>query len=152
MEGNEPYLLISMILRHSQLGFAGVMECSLAAAVDNRTYVFGTTSTAFVWSDARRRMTHELGQIPLLDAMAGGVYLSLIADAAHTADCRTQLSISLQTLQTYFATAPTATTRQSLRSSRKQSFTCLALFQLRRTEPYAAPITQKIIVGLWGYD
>jgi len=28
----------------------------------------------------------------------------------------------------------------------------VSLLQLRRSEPYAAPITQKIIVALWGYD
>lgn len=76
MEGKEPYLLISMILRHSQLGFAGVMECSLVAATCNETYVFGVTSTALVWSEARRKMTHAPGRMPLLDAMLGRGYLS----------------------------------------------------------------------------
>jgi len=83
LEGKEPYLLISMILRHSQLGFAGVMECSLVAAVDEKTYVFGVTSTAFVWSEARRKMTHELGRMPLLDAMIGRIYLSFGVNAVH---------------------------------------------------------------------
>jgi hypothetical protein len=69
-----PYLLISMILRHSQFGFAGVMEYSLVAATIG-TYVFGLTSTAFIWSEARRKMTHALGRMPLLDAMMQAVYL-----------------------------------------------------------------------------
>jgi hypothetical protein len=34
------------------------------------TYVFGLTSTAFIWSVARRRKTHELGWMPLLDTIA----------------------------------------------------------------------------------
>lgn len=88
-----------MILRHSQLGFAGVMEYSLVAAVNNRTYVFGVTSTAFVWSEARRKMTHELGRMPLLDAMAEGVYLSFSVDAVHctlSENCQTLCKSILQ--------------------------------------------------------
>jgi hypothetical protein len=34
------------------------------------TYVFGLTSTAFIWSVARRRKTHELGWMPLFDTIA----------------------------------------------------------------------------------
>lgn len=112
MEGKEPYLLISMILRHSQLGFAGVMECSLVAAVDEKTYVFGVTSTAFVWSEARRKMTHELGWMPLLDAMAERIYLSFSVDAEH---CR--VSENCQTLcRSIFATAMTTQSRSSLKA------------------------------------
>ena len=72
MEGNEPYLLISMILCHSQLGFAGVMDCRPAMNGMRRggTYVFGFTSTAFNWSEAKRRKTHELGWMPLPDTIA----------------------------------------------------------------------------------
>jgi hypothetical protein len=33
------------------------------------TYVFGLTSTAFIWSVARRRKTHELGWMPLPDTI-----------------------------------------------------------------------------------
>jgi hypothetical protein len=137
-----------MILRHFQFGFAGVMECSLVAAVDDRTYVFGVTSTAFVWSEARRKMTHELGRMPLLDAMAGRVYLSFSVDAVH---CR--LSKSCQSLCKSIL-RQRQLRRQDNREvlSSKASHVSLSLLQLRRTEPYAAPITQKIIVALWGYD
>lgn len=38
------------------------------------TYVFGLTSTARIMSFARRKKTHALGQMPVLDAMAGRVY------------------------------------------------------------------------------
>lgn len=137
-----------MILRHSQLGFAGVMECSLVAAVNDKTYVFGVTSTAFVWSEARRKMTHELGRMPLLDAMAEEVYLSFSVNAVH---CKLSKKIDRLSAKVIFATATTATTRDNREVLSKQSFTCLAA-ALRRTEPYAAPITQKIIVALWGYD
>lgn len=98
-----PYLLISMILRHSQLGFAGVTEYSLAASMMG-TYVFGLTSTAFVMSEARRRMTHALGRMPLLDAMAGVVCSALDVCAAH---CRLP-----ETLQNSLATTTTTTTKQ----------------------------------------
>ena len=136
-----------MILRHFQFGFAGVMECSLVAAVDGRTYVFGVTSTAFVWSEARRKMTHELGRMPLLDAMAGRVYLSFSADAVH---CR--LPKNCQSLCGSILRQRQLRRQDNREVLSQQSFTCLSLLQLRRTEPYAAPITQKIIVGLWGYD
>jgi hypothetical protein len=33
------------------------------------TYVSGLTSTAFIWSVARRRKTHELGWMPLPDTI-----------------------------------------------------------------------------------
>lgn len=139
-----------MILRHSQLGFAGVMECSLVAAVNNRTYVFGVTSTAFVWSEARRKMTHELGRMPLLDAMAGRVYLSFGVDAVHCT-----LSENGQTLcKKYSCDSDNCDDKTIAKFSKraKLRFTCLAAAALRRTEPYATPITQKIIVALWGYD
>lgn len=40
------------------------------------TYVFGLTSTARIMSFARRKKTHALGRMPLLDAMTGRVYLT----------------------------------------------------------------------------
>lgn len=133
LEGNVPYLLISMILRHSQLGFAGVMEYSLAASMIG-TYVLGTTSTAFVMSEARRRMTHALGRMPLLDAMAGVVYSAVDVCAAH---CRLS-----ETLQKYLATTTTTKASHSrIRSSRKA---VSHASRLPRTEPYRAPITQKM--------
>jgi hypothetical protein len=33
------------------------------------TYVFGLTSTAFIWSEDRRKKTHELGWMPLPDTI-----------------------------------------------------------------------------------
>lgn len=135
-----------MILRHSQLGFAGVMECSLVAAVNEKTYVFGVTSIAFVWSEARRKMTHELGRMPLLDAMAAGrKHLSFGVNAVHGRLSR----VVCLCKNDLFCDSDNETIAKFSRG--KESFTCLAA-ALRRTEPYAAPITQKIIVALWGYD
>ena len=112
----------------------------------DKTYVFGTTSTAFVWSEARRKMTHELGRMPLLEAMTEQVHLSFSVDAEH---CR--VSGNCQNLcKSIFCDSNDHTINREVLKA-KQSFTCLAA-ALRRTEPYAAPITQKIIVALWGYD
>ena len=109
--------------------------------------MFGVTSTAFVWSDARRKMTHELGRMPLLDAMAERVYLSFSVDAVHLS-----LSVFARCSAKVFCDSNNCDTTEGHEVLSKQSFTCLAAAALRRTEPYAAPITQKIIVALWRYD
>jgi hypothetical protein len=75
------------------------------------TYVFGLTSTAFIWSEARRKMTHALARMPLLDAIIQSVCLPVNV-------CPADWLIISDSLQYCFATTATTPARL-LRSSRK---------------------------------
>jgi hypothetical protein len=66
----------------------------------------------------------------------------------YTADCQKVVRVSAKV----FCDSANCDDKTIAKFSQAKLHMSLSLLQLRRTEPYAAPITQKIIVALWGYD
>lgn len=106
------------------------------------TYVFGLTSTAFVWSDARRRMTHAPGRMPLLDAMAGVVYLAVNV-YTHCRAAKVEYSAVL------FCDKSNYTSKIIVAKFAKSSLTCFAAAPDRTL--HGADHAENAILALWGY-